>query len=491
MRFQFSTPARFFAALAADTTPLPLFVGELQQHAIGCYSVHRPVKVAMRRAEHLLFQAEMARGEASGTKGGKTPELARAWQKVCFHHFHDTLGGTCLPSAYREVEADLGMAAAAAEETAAFAIRERFARLDPDPAQRVALFNASERPFDDFVEIEPWLEWTPWQRTWKLVDENGADVPYQEMASEGAGNVQARLLILIQLGPSESKILRVVDPQTLPSPKAGATSVFNSTSSSLQLKSGLTINLGPQPFIAFPDAGSFSLPQLVAFDDPSDTWSHGLSRYERKNPEAAEWSEPIPEDRGPLMESLFQNGSIGRTEIHAEWRLYRDQPWIECRLRVTWAEKHRILKLEWNLPSEIVRRTDGIMGGCIERAPDGRELPMRDWTRLTLQGDSGAATVAIVAPEVFALDCTSRRVSLTLLRSSVMACHDPNPGNHPRRIFSDRGEHHFRFRFLAGKLDSAYLDDIAMAWQRPLLSCEITRGMKTRAQRGAYAPLSF
>ena len=237
------------------------------------------------------------------------------------------------------MEAELGMAAAAAEETAALSVRERFARLDPDPAQRLALFNASDRPFDDFVEIEPWLEWTPWQRTWKLVDEKGADVPYQEMASESAGNGQTRLLIPIQLGPSESRILRIVAPRATPVAEAHESPVFNSTPTSLQAVRGYAINLGPQPSVTFPDEGSFSLPQLIAYDDPSDTWSHGLSRYERKNPEAAEWSEPIAEDRGALMESLFQSGSIGRSEIRAEWRLYRDQPWIECRLRVNWAEK--------------------------------------------------------------------------------------------------------------------------------------------------------
>jgi len=54
-RLVFSSPDRFFDAISSHVDSLPLVTGELQMHAIGCYSVHRQVKTAVRQAEHLLF----------------------------------------------------------------------------------------------------------------------------------------------------------------------------------------------------------------------------------------------------------------------------------------------------------------------------------------------------------------------------------------------------------------------------------------------------
>ena len=53
----------------------------------------------------------------------------------------------------------------------------------------------------------------------------------------------------------------------------------------------------------------------------------------------------------------------------------------------------------------------------------------------------------------------------------------------------DRGEHFFRFRFMAaGTLAPEELDQIAFGWQRPPLTADFTRGMKNRALRKEYAP---
>ena len=94
----FSSPQQFFDTIEPQACKLPLVTGELQHHSIGCYSVHRPVKVGVRRAEHRLVQAETL------VKGDPKPEpraaerLKEAWRWVCFSHFHDTYGGTCIPS---------------------------------------------------------------------------------------------------------------------------------------------------------------------------------------------------------------------------------------------------------------------------------------------------------------------------------------------------------------------------------------------------------
>ncbi|MCX6946141.1 MAG: hypothetical protein NT173_15480, partial [Opitutales bacterium] len=102
VRLEFSSPERFFRALAPQLRHLPLVTGELQMHAIGCYTGHRPVKLGVRRTENLLALAQRALATApAAARRAAQPALAEAWRTLCFNSFHDTLGGSCTPSAAR------------------------------------------------------------------------------------------------------------------------------------------------------------------------------------------------------------------------------------------------------------------------------------------------------------------------------------------------------------------------------------------------------
>ena len=479
----FSSPAKFFEAIAPDLEKLPMVTGELQMHAVGCYTVHRPVKTALRRAEHRMMQAEVTlRKFPAVTVAGAAEQMEIAWKLVCFHQFHDTLGGTCLPSAYADIDAQLGRALAIADEVSAVTLRRLLVSLEENAAQRMVLFNASDLAFDDYIEIEPWLEWSAWQPTWRLVDEHGVEVAHQAIAPEAMGQGQARLHFRMAMGAGEMKVLRIVDGKI----PAVAPPGLAATASELRVVDGPSVRLGSDGALEFPGLGELPLPELALYDDATDTWGHGIDRFAALNREAAVWEPAQVVDEGPLMGSLVQKGMVGSSAIQAEWRVHLGRPWVEFLLRVAWAEKHRVLKLQLRLPSDVAEREDGILGGSFVRAMDGRELPVRDWTRVRL---NNATDFAVVMPEVYALDGDAGRIGLTLLRSPLMAWHEPNPGTHPRGIFSDRGEHFFRFRFLAGgTLSAAELDRMAFGMQRPPLTADVTRGMKNRALRREYAP---
>ena len=181
----FSSPSRFFRAIAAQIPSLPLYTGELQMHAVGCYSVHREVKLGVRKAEHLLRQAEIAHAHDPETPPSTKADLDHAWSQVCFNHFHDILCGTSLPSAYHQAIAQLGHARAVADEILHTALRRRMRELPDHPLQRIVYFNASDTPFDGYVNCEPWMEWQGWDPAWRLIDERGRSVPYQQVPSEG------------------------------------------------------------------------------------------------------------------------------------------------------------------------------------------------------------------------------------------------------------------------------------------------------------------
>ncbi len=239
---------------------------------------------------------------------------------------------------------------------------------------------------------------------------------------------------------------------------------------------GVEVRLGGAGEMVLGD-GHLPLPRLELLDDPSDTWSHDIDRYASEPSAAAKWEAGRVIDTGPLMASVRRNGRSGDSELVAEYRVYAGEPFVELLLRIHWRERHKVLKLTWPLPAGLVRHTDGIPGSDLEREPRGCERPVRDRTLLEL-GDGRRA--GIVLPDAYALDATPERVRITLLRSPLMAHHDPCPADAaPRGVYADHGVNEFRFRFFCGReLAGAELDRHALMMHRPLATADLTRGMQ-------------
>ena len=468
--FRFSTPSRYFKAIARSIPSLPLVTGELQQHAIGCYSVHRAVKTALRRAEHLLEQAERLRARLKPAQKRDLPELQTAWQQVAFNQFHDTLGGTCLPSAYPQVLDQIGAAAATADEVLQMGFRHGLGTQSKDALQRIAIHNPSSADFAGYVEYEPWRDWQPWTAQTHLVDAAGRRHPFQRTLSEAAVGGMGKLLFPLRLAAGKTAILRIAETGKPAPVPAGAFA----SGSQLRNSRRVTVDVSCGWRLAFGRRAPLS-PVLQLVDDPSDTWSHGISHYGAPIAEAV-WEAPEQVEDGPLRAALIQKGRIGKSRLHAEWRLAANEEDAELLLRVFWAQERSLLKLTVPLPSSAKERTDGIMGGSLVRRNDGRELPLRDWTQVTC----GKSSLGVVAPDVFALDADEKQVRFTLLRSPLLAHHDPHPASHPRGIIADQGEHLFRFRFFYGKADIERLERHALSLQQPLLFADLTRGMPGR-----------
>ena len=399
---------------------------------------------------------------------------------MCFHHFHDTLGGTCIPSAYEQVHAQIQQVIAFADESLHYGLRRRLAALSDDALQRIVLFNASDAPFDGYIQIEPWLGWRKWREHYRFIDEKDQPVPHQLMHSEALTNGIARFVLRIAAGPAGQRILRI-DTTGGGDLHAQASTVAPACADGLGLSNGdVGLSLAAAPGLRLGGPLVVPLPELHLLEDPSDTWTHVIDRYTEGPAESARWDAPTVLDTGPLMASIFQAGAIGHSRLTADWRIYAGEGFVELILRIHWMAQRRILKLVLPMPAPLVRRCDGIPGDELERPPDGRELPLRDRTLLEL---SDGRRIGVVCPDVFAIDALPHRVRLTLLRSPLMAHHDPNPGTWPRRTFSDQGEHEFRFRFFGAATTGERLDAHALMLQRPPIMAELTRGMPTYPYR--------
>lgn len=464
-KLEFSTIGRFFAAVEAEAAALPEVAGELQMHAVGCYTAVRAVKTGVRRAEHALARAAAADPAA---------DLAASWRAVCAHHFHDTLGGTCPPEAYVAVDDQLAGAAAAADETLAYAVRRQAVGLPPDPLPRIVLANPGDRPWRGWSEASVYVE-GPWARPWRLLADDGSEVPYQYVhpglsVGEGWCWGVRRVLLRTALAAGGLQVLRC-DHTAVPSPVAAAVIAVDGRIANL---AGTSVAAGPWGAqLAGP--GGIGLPvRLHLIDDPTDTWSHGITGYGEIPLAAAAWDAPTVLESGPLRAVLGQEGRIGSSRLSARWAVHAGDAAVDLHLTVDWAERRRLLKLVLPLSGES-GRIDGTPGLALARANDGCERPLHDMVALPGWG--------VVCPDVFACDATPRRLRLTLLRSPCMAHHEPCQPD-PRLAVADQGTHVFRFRFhLAPRRPEDLLDEAVM-WQRPLLVAETTRGMPCRMLEG-------
>jgi len=477
LRLVFSHPRAFFDAIAARRDALPVVEDELQHHAVGCYSVERRIKVAMRRAEHRLLAAEAALADfPEHAPAGAGEALDRAWGDVLFNQFHDLLGGTCIERAGLLAAAELGAAESAAEEMLT-AVTRRASRRDARPGEhRLAVYNPAETEFRGLVAAEPWLAW-PAERC-AVLDEAGRAVPAQAIEARSLTR-QAGLLLDLAVPRRGRRLLTLVEtPEGAPA-AAGDLRVEPHALANADVRVGAAADFGPEALCCLlgRDAQPWGFDwrvRLDVLDDPSDTWSHSVGNTYAAAPAGAfRWDRPGElVERGPLRGALRLAGRFGASRAWCRLMVCRGRPGVHVLLRVTWAQPRQMLRLRLESARTIERRVDLVSGGPLVRAVDRREYPLNGG--LVVQ--AGPARLAVVAPEVFSASVETGSVNLTLLRSPFVAHHDPTPADaradHP---VTDQGWHEFELAFVTG--EGASVEEaarLAQAMLMPPLTWDLT-----------------
>ncbi|MDD4003459.1 MAG: alpha-mannosidase, partial [Clostridia bacterium] len=113
---KFSSPDSYFDDIRKKNLNLPGYKGDLQQHAIGCYSVTGKLKALQRTAERELITAEkyMSMANILLDANYNNEEIAKAYKDVLFNTFHDILCGCSIKRATEECIYSYGGAISAA-----------------------------------------------------------------------------------------------------------------------------------------------------------------------------------------------------------------------------------------------------------------------------------------------------------------------------------------------------------------------------------------
>lgn len=97
-QIKFGTFREFFHEAEAIREKLPIIDRELNYFATGCYTTQSRIKLANRKAEACLTDAEamMAFAKIEANRIYRDGKHQAAWQNVLYAHFHDIITGSCV-----------------------------------------------------------------------------------------------------------------------------------------------------------------------------------------------------------------------------------------------------------------------------------------------------------------------------------------------------------------------------------------------------------
>jgi alpha-mannosidase len=453
-RLLYSDPERFFGALRASTPSPDVVAGELQHHAVGCYSASAWVKAANRRSEVALQDAEtldaLAASVASGPSG--TEALRRAWEQLALCQFHDILAGTCSVQAYESVRRRFGYVETVADEVTTRAGYQVAHLVDTRVAtigapERESFWAAGPEAAAPFVVVNP-LAWTVHQmvrlprHAARALDSGGQEIASQQVASGEATAYRTHTLVSLKLDPLGYEVVWLQGGSGSEGPDVIAGVLAASTEHHRVEVDAATGALRSvvERATSRELVGPGGIRPVVLRDD-SDTWSHGVTRYDG-NEVALTFEGGELVESGPLRVTLRLHFSCGESRLIEDVALESSPPRVRLRLRARWHEDRTLVKLvmPWNLGPGVTT-TAGAAYSVQERPPTGGEEPFQGW--LDVYDPAGDVGVAIATTHLYGYDATGPELRLTVLRNPVAADHGRGwaRGRTLDYPTSDAGEH--------------------------------------------------
>jgi alpha-mannosidase len=469
----FSGPVAYFEALrgavAAGNAVLPRVTGELQWHAVGCYSARAPLKRGNARAEDALVMAEKM-AEMCRALTGRTldvqEELAEAWRGVLFAQFHDALGGTTSDPATIAVEQLLASAESRADRVTTLATHSIVESVD---TWVTGAESAEGLPSSRFGVPVPMVVFNPlsWQVTGTVTiphrvsvatSASGVRQPVQQIPSGEVTHSPTRSIMQLSVPPFGYRRywLHMVDPDlgapvgdgpqaAVVAEAPGGTTLTNGLlrvvidPRSGALASLVVTGYEEQEWELIADGGV--LPVVV--EDTSDTWSHGTARYEGDERSGNLLGVAVVED-GPVRATVRSTWSLERSTVVQEVSLYQDRPFVELRITAEWHESARVMKVVVPTTFSDPSSAAGAPYGFVERPCSGHEEVMVHWIDLS----DGRRGLACTSDAAGGYDALGARLRLTALRSPRVADHGWGWGHDDPAAYpiTDQGLHRMRFR---------------------------------------------
>jgi alpha-mannosidase len=431
----FSTCAAFFAE-AEQIDGIPTYEGDLHRHAVGCYSVLRDIKQGVRSAENgLAFAARVL-----DLQGASHEPLRPLWETTLFNQFHDILPGSCSPSAAQMAIGELGGVDAGWRSLAYQALKANSRQLPVHcPEGEFRVYNTLPWEVHTSVALESFQYFVPGA---PLCNDKGDVLEVQPLLPDVRCN--NRRWTFVDTLPAGACRIYHFDDVGLEAARSPSPVHYVAGD---QIRAGRLIVQANGTIEQRTDSAAQQVllpaPRFLVLDDDSDTWGHGVVRYDEVTGAFEQQSTAVLE--GTVTSRLFQRWHFGSSRIDAIYSIYHELPWVDLEIRIDWAEDRRILKLELSPSSGAQYWHMQGPGGVIERLADGTEQPLHhglQWLGLT--GD-----VAVLQDGAFGGDCLEGRVRINLVRANLFGFNLPDTldAQDPQQR-TDQGTHAIRMRLL-------------------------------------------
>ncbi len=487
---RFGQPGDFFDYVEKNDCLHLTVRGDLQHHAIGCYSARSEIKKNNRRAENRLLAAEKLAAVARRVVGLKDPrdKLRRAWEDVMFNQFHDIMGGCAIKDAYEDARDMHGEALRLSGEVLNAAAQRISWHIDTLGGRDlsvgregswaeweahvggypVVVFNTNAFPVETSVRLTRALT--------GAVDEAGEPLPVQNMRSgktvnERGADVEAAVaLSLPALGYRTIYIRKSAQPDRRYVSsgrllRAGSCFLENDWFRlELDRASGEISRLFDKTRGREVFAGHGARGEVIE-DWQNDTWAHGKNEltgtigfFGNGRLVLREW--------GEVCAVLRAESRFGQSALIQDFTLYRDRPDIDVHVTVNWQETFRILKLSFPLNARDTRAVYEIPYGSIEKPADGQEEPGQAWAAVEGEADGARASVAVVNDSCYSYSVEGNNLRFIAVRSAGAADHYGIKDEFTQVM--DIGVHELNYAIVpGGALDKAALTRRAALMNQP------------------------
>ncbi len=485
-RVRLSTTLDFFSRAEREATRLPVFRGELNPIFQGCYTTHADIKTANRRLENMLTTAESVAALSRLFAGdeNRQPRLARAWETLLVHQFHDILCGAGIGATYDEARDALAKAETMVASETEAALARLAATLDTGEGgePRIVVFNPLGWPRTDVARVP--LRDLPKQLPKSLEDSQGRRHPVQVMADElvfVARDVPAYGFQVYQ--PSE-------EPPTVP-PETPAGDDLTLENDLLRLTlhpgSGAIDSLWDKEsnrWVTRPspgrgaerrvESGRIGSLQLV-YEQP-----HPMSAWNLGDTSRTDYLISGASVRRIAQGPVFSVAEITRSVLNSFVRqrlyLYRGMRRIDVETEIEWNERGGpsvdapMLRLSCTPALKDARATFEIPFGWIQRPANGDEVPALRWADIS----DDSYGLSLLNNGKYGHSALYHTLSMTLVRSS----YDPDP-------VPDIGLHRFTYSLYphAGTWRDSQTTRRAAELNQPLL-CTVESAHSGKLQPG-------
>lgn len=442
----------FFSEAEKMKEHLSVYRGELQHHAIGCYSNHSALKAANRKAEHALLRAEKL-GVLSESITGQAldySEFDRAWKNVLLNQFHDILGGVSTEEVIMDAFDCFGEAIAIASRSERISLQRIRNGIDTsDAVESLIVFNPHFQKYNGLIEFELWnSEGGEKERPIEgvmLITESGKHVDTQQIESKAKiGPDRVRFLSMCEIPPFGWRRYKLQRSSTVSKqPQMFATDRM--------LKNG-RIGFSIERKEGSAEDWLFYTP-LEVFKDLSDTWSHGVTSYSDKLGEFSLRKVEVIEE-GPIRAKLRLISQYNSSTCEQNISLYDTGNEIIIETLLDWREPHAVCKMSFIHGMNVLHFHSDIPYGVIERQCDSKEYPVTSWAFVS----DGRKGLGVLSDSKSSFSCDGNKLSFVAARSSLYAHHEPPHVLKPSETlrYLDHGIQQFTTKIVLGH--TTYMD---------------------------------